>query len=384
MAELTIEELKQKRAELVARKNQILSDKMIADLYRTDPEAAKFFLQKQQNEAALGTKLDIARLKPGAVYTSEQKSIIDAKQQNRIRMGEIQGTINTLKTETEKKPWLAQLKTMQERDITLNNALADLKTPGYDKIELTNEIDAAKDGVGKGLTVIAPDNENAEAYLEFVNSFKIDDYKDTSETPDASKIQALARKQKYDLSEGNATSIAKSLDEKVNARNTRKSELAEESRKAGSYARQLAKDKAEVGALSLAYNKLSTNPNDKTYKSSALTSILRKESGASIASSEFLGRMREWLPAADYENLINDMNSIGMLVAGKMSDNAAELFANRIANNYLDKVDTGKMLEFMFASLPDYADVPGKGRLKSWRPVGETTGGKFSKYGKKK
>lgn len=117
----------------------------------------------------------------------------------------------------------------------------------------------------------------------------------------------------------------------------------------------LADKKAAVGALLLAYNNLQTNPTDKTYKSSALTSILRRESGAAIGASEFMGRMKEWLPPEKYQKLQNEMSGLGMLVAGKLAPNAADIWQSKIADKYLDDVDTGKLLRFMDAMIPSYA-----------------------------
>lgn len=192
-----------------------------------------------------------------------------------------------------------------------------------------------------------------------------DGYVDTgSATIVKKKLSDLALEYNININDQKWKDVYDWYDTKANAleKATKgKREKADEARRNSEFARKLADDRAAVGALALAYKKLQTNPNDKTYKSSALTSILRKESGASIGSSEFMGRMKEWLSPSDYQSLQDDMSGVGMLIAGKLSDNAADIWGSKIADKYLDKVNSDKLFEFVGAILPDYAKTPAAG-----------------------
>lgn len=165
-------------------------------------------------------------------------------------------------------------------------------------------------------------------------------------------------KDKYGVSEKDMQNVNDLLAKKVEKASKNFSgdtAKAEEVRKKTDFSRKLADDIAAVGTLRLARDNLKANPNDKTAKSSALTSILRKESGAAIGASEFMGRMKEWLSASDYQQLQDDMSGLGMLVAGRLSPNASEIFQSKIADNYMDKVNANKMLQFLEYIIPDYA-----------------------------
>ncbi len=136
-------------------------------------------------------------------------------------------------------------------------------------------------------------------------------------------------------------------------RDITKRRLAQDEKQiAESKQKNLEDDVAKYGSLQLAYNNLLKDPNDKTAKSSALTSVLRMESGAAIGDSEFLGRMKEWLSPADYQNLLNDMTGAGILVAGAISQNVAEANTKRIIDSYMDRVNTSKVIEFTRSKPP--------------------------------
>lgn len=176
-------------------------------------------------------------------------------------------------------------------------------------------------------------------------------------------VQAFSSiRDKYGVSDADMADVSRAWDAAVNRiEDAHRERMAREdvqysrSRQKSQDELSLADKKAAVGALLLAYNNLQTNPTDKTYKSSALTSILRRESGAAIGASEFMGRMKEWLPPEKYQKLQNEMSGLGMLVAGKLAPNAADIWQSKIADKYLDDVDTGKLLRFMDAMIPSYA-----------------------------
>jgi hypothetical protein len=133
--------------------------------------------------------------------------------------------------------------------------------------------------------------------------------------------------------------------------------------------RTLFKDMAAVGGMLGAVRDLRKDPTNVAAKANALTSVLRKESGAAIAESEFLRRMSTWLSADDYGKLFNEMTGAGIIVQGRISKDWQESTLTRITNKYLERVDSKQIEQFA----KDITDVP---IWEAWWKVG---GGKTDK-----
>lgn len=209
---------------------------------------------------------------------------------------------------------------------------------------------------------IRKDAARSEGFSE-LSRYAIDEDKNGVVDSPEGWVQAFSSiRDKYGVSDADMADVSRAWDAAVKRIEDAHRERMEREDVQYSRSRQKSQDelsladkKAAVGALMLAYNNLQTDPTDKTYKSSALTSILRRESGAAIGASEFMGRMKEWLPPEKYQKLQNEMSGLGMLVAGKLAPNAADIWQSKIADKYLDDVDTGKLLRFMDAMIPSYA-----------------------------
>lgn len=113
------------------------------------------------------------------------------------------------------------------------------------------------------------------------------------------------------------------------------------------------KRKAAIGTLLQGLKDLKKAPESLSAKSSVMTSILRSESGAAIAQSEFGQRMLGWLGEKEFNNMVEEMNGLGVLIAGRISSNAAELMQGRIMNKYLAKVPGSSLYTFGAAKVDD-------------------------------
>lgn len=319
-----------------------------SEMNRLDPERAAFdwnrIKEKEQADRELRTQ----------VYTPKQKAIIDAKQQNRIRMGEIQGTINTLKTEVERKPWISQLNVLQSRDIELNDQLAKLGTAGYEVIGKDTP-DPTKqkggDDEDKVLIPISP-NTNANDYLSFANSYNISNYKDVSATPSGTTIQAEARLKNYDISSEDAEVIAYNIEKKVQQRDAEAARVAVEKRAKKEWALEMAnKQKTMAGATwstqqeraSQAYNDLKQNPGDFSYRNEALDLLLRNETGAAIAKQETLNRLVTLLPPSKAKEVMNSLGGISGFFATRLQ--ADEQFTANLISKYIDQLDMERVMK---------------------------------------
>ena len=153
-----------------ANPGQYSSDE-IAQMYALDPNAAQFFANKQNQEAALMTKETIAGSKTGkGIYTPEQKRLIDAKESNRLQMQKAQSSMNQAlsnKDESTYNYWKSQVDSMKENDVRLNNMLAETGLEGYSFVEPSKE---NIDKVNTDETPASEEKTNYDKALQIVNS----------------------------------------------------------------------------------------------------------------------------------------------------------------------------------------------------------------------
>lgn len=111
---------------------------------------------------------------------------------------------------------------------------------------------------------------------------------------------------------------------------------------------------ADNGPLLYAIDRLKSHPNDIAVKSSAITSVLRIESGAAIADSEFSRRMVGLLGNDNYRNMLNEMTGAGMIIKGMLSKDLKDASFEQIFNKYLDRVPAEEISDFVRTFIPSY------------------------------
>lgn len=107
------------------------------------------------------------------------------------------------------------------------------------------------------------------------------------------------------------------------------------------------KEIAENSMLIKSVQGLEKDPNDAAAKTFALTTLLRKESGAAIADSEYLNRMQGLLSSEDYSSLVAEMVSAKMIIAGRWAPEIKEAEETKIQNRFLGKIDGKELASIM-------------------------------------
>ena len=131
---------------------------------------------------------------------------------------------------------------------------------------------------------------------------------------------------------------------------------------------------AKYGPLLYSIEELTNKPDDIASKATALTSVLRVESGAAIAESEFARRMQGWLTDEEYRQMIDEMTSMGIIAKGMFNPDVREADVNKITTRYLDKVNANEIIDFAKSSIPKYVldynfkDEPAKKGRKKLTP----------------
>ena len=132
---------------------------------------------------------------------------------------------------------------------------------------------------------------------------------------------------------------------------------------------------AENGAALTSLSGLEDNPDSSPAKATVMTTILRKESGAAIAESEFGRRMQGWLGPEDYSRMINELTGAKVLIAGKIDENLREAAITQVMTKYLDKVPGRELYTFLSSMIPEYILKEAKRRKASSATPGGTVGG---------
>jgi hypothetical protein len=109
---------------------------------------------------------------------------------------------------------------------------------------------------------------------------------------------------------------------------------------------------AAVGPMIYSYREMQ-GPNPTTaQKSTALVSVLRKESGAAIGEKEYSGRMKGWLGPL-YDQYIDEVTSMKIPLSGFISGDVRANQLERIQEKYLAKVPATAIADFIRIALPD-------------------------------
>lgn len=325
---MDIEQLEQRKTELLARRNELIT--AINELKYTTPELSteendELEEQSLRSGAEAYMKYDpdtgykwlqqaeaLKARKEGRsipVYTPEQKSIIDAKQQNRIRMGEIQSTINSMTTETERKPWIQQLEALQANDIELNNKLADLGTSGYKSLSTTaTKAPPGGSETGEELVTIAP-NKNSKIWKIFANPYfeTAKSIKSEGDVPTWQTIQSDASDAGYDISDDNAKGIRESMlgivqpkIREANEAEVKKRDAAERARQARVQAFSQHKDfLASVQTVKA----IQADPINQTNIQLGISELLKILSGTGVSDIERMNTVLSLTPT-DYQNKV--------------------------------------------------------------------------------
>lgn len=337
-----------------------------SEMARIDPERARFdrsMFESGENRKARGEEIQARERMASAELKSEadiEAQKLAAKEQSASSLDELQ------------QLWKDNTRGLTEAKRSQDSAAVAMYQGNLDRLQPLLQ-SKAPEVWGPPGAVSQPDassedfraRKNAARSEGFAEISQYATDKDKNGVVDSPKgwVQAFSTiRDKYGVSDADMADVTraweaavKNLEDAHRARMDREEVQYSRGRQKSQDELALADKRAAVGALLLAYNNLQTNPSDKTYKSSALTSILRRESGAAIGASEFMGRMKEWLPPEKYQKLQDEMSGVGMLVAGKLAPNAADIWQSKIADRYLDDVDTRKLLSFMDAMIPSYA-----------------------------
>jgi hypothetical protein len=124
------------------------------------------------------------------------------------------------------------------------------------------------------------------------------------------------------------------------------------------------------------FRRLRENPNDISAKSDALTRLLRDESGAAIAESEYLGRLRSVLPDDKFKELSKKLSGAGRWIAGVtglenermesiMFEYLGFMDANKMLSVMKDRTGMGRVYDYLEKNYKGYSpqgSAPAKGR----------------------
>lgn len=337
---------------LQQRKEMFNSDKFLASLYKIDPATATFFADKMAKDRQLN--INANKLYSGT-YTPEQKSIVDAKQQNRIRMGEILSTINTLKengaTETEIKQWQSQYDSLVANDERLNNMLANLQTPGYTTTEVVQTPNGSTEK-GSDKIIISP-TKNHDKYLKFLNMFDLKNYENASDFPTSEMIQATASNLGYSISSEDAKNFADSMVKKLKTKSDEKYRAADEDRKAKAALLGEQEKAAEYALIVNGIETLKIRPNDPTVLNSVLTSLLRLESGAAIGADEYINRAQDYMSEEDHNSFKKEIYDPILNIKEKILSGSAKTEVQRIQAKYIGRMNANKIIENATLRVPD-------------------------------
>lgn len=108
---------------------------------------------------------------------------------------------------------------------------------------------------------------------------------------------------------------------------------------------ELEKEATKFQPIYGAYKRLKADPESISARSDALTRLLRDESGAAIAESEYLNRLRSVLPEAQYNKLVSELSGIGRWVANTTGNE--NILMERAMAKYVSVMDANKMLSIL-------------------------------------
>lgn len=121
-----------------AKRDYFNSDAFLSRVYQLDPNTAQFLAGRRDAQTKRDleeTKIEADKYNKSAVYTPEQKRLIDAKEQNRLEMQNVSKSARTAKIQQDKNEyerWSKAYESLKARDIELTKALAATGLTGYD------------------------------------------------------------------------------------------------------------------------------------------------------------------------------------------------------------------------------------------------------------
>lgn len=116
-------------------------------------------------------------------------------------------------------------------------------------------------------------------------------------------------------------------------------------------------ERRKLASARTAYDYLLQNPESTANIVSALTALLRMESGAAIAENEYVGRSSGLLPADKYDEMIREMTSLSMVIGGRIAGGAfTNANTQRIFSKYASDVDIERLKKELSNALGRYAN----------------------------
>ena len=101
---------------------------------------------------------------------------------------------------------------------------------------------------------------------------------------------------------------------------------------------------ADAGALLRALEKLESGDATANNKSEAITTILRKESGAAIGQEEYQNRVQDLLGPDDYRRMTSELTGLGLTFASWLDSGMGDQRVTAIYRKYLEKVPESGLL----------------------------------------
>ena len=116
--------------------------------------------------------------------------------------------------------------------------------------------------------------------------------------------------------------------------------------------RRIAQDKIYKNIFTTA-SRLKGRPNDISYRKQALNAVLRKESGAAIADSEFNKMMENALNPSDWTKYLNELTSVQNVFLNTISDEAFNSKVLKLSDKYTARLNPGRLIEYVEGQIAD-------------------------------
>jgi hypothetical protein len=359
--------------------------KMERLLYKINPEMSKRFGEQAMKEREMENKTTLTREQMGYKQTLDEEKALNLKINQlavQYRNARLAMTSETWKNlpQSEKDQVLRELASnraeLAKMGPTARALIAatdeEIKVPSGVSVGGSNTEKLNNDNLGGGLPEFkAPefddkpkfDYDKAKGVLNSLavdadkngridNISNFDDALDNLVTTSGlgENDDAIKRLKKY------AANLIKDIDENYRAEVDKNNRIKDDQRYADKMKRdetwrtedknfELEKEATKFQPIYGSYRRLRDNPTDISAKSDALTRLLRDESGAAIAETEYLGRLRSVLPDDKFKELSKKLSGVGRWIAGATGLENERM--ESIMFEYLGFMDSNKMLAVM-------------------------------------
>lgn len=356
--------------------------KMERLLYKINPEMSKRFGEQAMKEREMENKTTLTREQMGYKQTLDEEKALNAKvnqlavqyrnarlamtsetwknlpqsekdqvlrelASNRAELAKMGSTARALIAATDEEikiptnVGVVGVKAEKTADNNLGGELPEFKVPEFDDKPSFN-YDKAK-GVLNSLAVDVDKNGRIDKLSEFEDA--LNNLVLTSGLGE--NDESIKRLKKY------ALNLVKDIEDNYNANVAKNDRIKDDQRYQAKIERdaiwraedkkiELEKEAAKYQPIYGSYRRLRDNPTDISAKSDALTRLLRDESGAAIAETEYLSRLRSVLPEDKFKELSKKLSGAGRWIAGAVGLENERM--ESIMFEYLGFMDSNKML----------------------------------------